>query len=352
MTSSTDLIETLAPEAIRSKKAAGLAVGIVRRDQIIYTKGFGVRSLDTGEPVTERSLFHTASVSKTFVATAMIQLTEQGKIDLDQPLVRYLPYFKLDDARYDQITLRQMLTHTSGMPDTNEFDWHKPKYEDDALENYVRSLAHYKLKTSPGEQYAYSNDAYEILGDVIAKVSGETFEGYIKQHILNPIGMRDSTFLRAEVNLALATVAHTGINPDYSGPEAKVSPIYPYNREHAPSSTLHSSAVEMCRWALANLRRGKLDGARILHANSYYALWHPAAKVSPSEYRGLGWVLEMHKGQTCISHDGGDDGFGAMLRLFPQIASAVVVLSNNDWALFDITPITDAACEVACEGTQ
>ena len=155
-------LEALADEAIQSKMAAGLAVGVVRDGEVVYTKGFGVRDANTGEPVTEHTLFHTASISKTFVATALVQLMERGKVDLDHPVVRYLPYFRLNDPRCEQITVRQMLTHTSGMPDTGDYAWDRPQYDDDELENYVRSLAPLKLDANPGERHAYSNIAYEV----------------------------------------------------------------------------------------------------------------------------------------------------------------------------------------------
>ena len=101
----------------------GLAVGIVQGDEIVYAKGFGVQSLETQAPVTLDSVFCVQSVSKCFVATAVMQLAERGKLDLDAPLVQYLPYFQMDDERYRQITIRQALSHTSGMPDMDESEY-------------------------------------------------------------------------------------------------------------------------------------------------------------------------------------------------------------------------------------
>ena len=94
----------------------GLALGVVKGEALIYTQGFGVRNLETREPVTPRSLFHLASISKTFVATALVQLVESGKLLLDTPVVTYVPYFSMDDNRSTRITVQQMLSHTSGMP--------------------------------------------------------------------------------------------------------------------------------------------------------------------------------------------------------------------------------------------
>ena len=178
---------------------AGLAIGIVKSGELVYTQGFGVRNLDTQEPVTPRSLFLLSSVSKPFVATAIVQLVEQGKMALDAPIVTYLPYFRLKDPRYKDITVQQMLSHTSGMPDAVDYHWYAPEDDEEALERNVRSLVDEELLAAPGEKYAYSNVAFEVLGDVIAKVSGQTFEAYVKAHLLDPLEMHDSTFLRREV---------------------------------------------------------------------------------------------------------------------------------------------------------
>ena len=151
----------------------GLGIGIVEGNDIVYAKGFGVQSLDTGAPVTLDSIFCVASITKCFVATAVLQLAEQGKIHLDAPLVLYLPYFKLDDERYPQITIRQMLSHTSGMPDLEESEYDElvahPEYDDGAAERYVRGLSSRKMSAAPGERFLYSNIAYNVLGELICQ---------------------------------------------------------------------------------------------------------------------------------------------------------------------------------------
>src|SRR6266699_2299016 len=184
-------LEPLIQQVMASFEMAGLAIGIVRGDEVVYVKGFGVKHLETREPVTATSLFHLASVSKPFVATAIMQLAEQGKLDLDTPIVRYLPY--------------------------------------------------------------------------------------MSRHLLRPLGMSTSTFFKHEVP------AELGVTPHVSVPQIMLSPVYPYDRAHAPSSTLHSSAREMCQWARANLQKGSLNGKRILSAASYDRLWHPYAPIEEGD---------------------------------------------------------------------
>src|SRR5438477_12110806 len=227
-------LEPRVKEEIQQGHLPGFAIGVVKNGKLIYAKGFGVAKLGATTPITSKSLFHMASVTKTFVATAVMQLVEKGKIDLDAPLVRYLPYFRLNDERYRAITIRQVLSHTSGIPDTVNYHWDKPEYDAGALERFVRSIADQKLVFAPGEKFAYSNTAYDILGDVIAKVSGESFEDYVQHNILTPLGMKDSTLLVRETSPQLLTSPHVMENFNMV-----VSKISPYNRANSPRSTLY-----------------------------------------------------------------------------------------------------------------
>ena len=318
-------IEDLARTVIDGFGVAGMAIGIVNKQQV-YAKGFGVRDIETQEPVTANSLFHLASISKTFVAAGVMQLVEWGKLELEAPLLNYLPDFKLADAGYQQITVQQMLSHTSGMPDTDDYGWDRPEYDDQALERYMHSLANEKLIAAPGEKFAYSNIAYEVLGLLIARVSGQTFEDYIKQNILRPLGMNSSTFLKTEVASEHATTPHLLLPPTI------VSQEYPYNRAHAPSSTLHSSAAELCNWALMNLNRGKFEDQSILQAKSFEQLWHPYQQLGPAyptEFAGLSWFIDTYRGYRTIRHDGADVGFQTDLILLPGQSIAVIILANT-----------------------
>jgi CubicO group peptidase (beta-lactamase class C family) len=318
-------VEDLAQTVTDRFGVAGMAIGIVKGEQV-YAEGFGVKNIETQEPVTASSLFHLASISKTFVATAVIQLVERGKLELDAPLFTYLPDFIVDDERYRQITVRQMLNHTSGMPDTDDYGWERPDYDDQALERYMRSLVNEKLIAAPGEKFAYSNIAYEVLGLLIARLSGQSFEDYINQHLLRPLDMNGSTFLKMEVAPEHATTPHILL------PSTVISSEYPYNRAHAPSSTLHSSASELCSWALMNLNRGEFRSRCILQETSFEQLWHPYQQTGPAhpnEFVGLSWFIDTYRGYRTIRHDGVDVGFQSDMILLPDQSLAVIVLANT-----------------------
>jgi CubicO group peptidase (beta-lactamase class C family) len=310
-------------EEIQHSRLPGFAIGVVKDGKLIYAKGFGVAKLGGNQPITSKSLFHMASVTKTFVATAVMQLVEQGKIDLNTPLVTYLPYFRLNDERYRTVTIREMLSHTSGIPDVQDYHWDKPEYDDGALERFVRSLANEKLVFAPDAKFGYSNTAYEILGDVIAKVSGESFEDYVQHHILTPLGMKDSTLLVRSANPQLLTSPHVMKNG-----ALVVSKIFPYNRAHAPSSTLYSSIEDMSRWAIANLNHGELDGQRILKQETAESMWRPVVSVSPKTKEGISWFLAEDEGRHFVLHSGGDVGFESLLVLDPEESMAVVAMTN------------------------
>src|SRR5256884_8899316 len=339
-TSGTDPVARLSTELEPKIKAEiqqghlpGFAIGVVRNGKLIFAKGFGVAKLGSNAPITSRSLFHMASVTKAFVATAVMQWVDKGKIDLDAPLIHYLPYFRLNDERYRTITIRQMLSHTSGIPDTVNYNWDKPEYDAGALERFVHSIADQKLVFAPGEKFAYSNTAYEILGDVIAKVSGESFEDYVQHNILTPLGMKDSTLLVREANPLLLTSPHV-MEKD----TVVVSKIFPYNRAHAPSSTLYSSIEDMSRWAIANLNHGELDGKRILKRETLDAMWRPVVDAL-SMKEGISWFTTEKQGHRFVLHSGGDVGFESLVLLAPEDGVAVVAMSN--FAASDKTYLND-----------
>jgi CubicO group peptidase (beta-lactamase class C family) len=310
----------------------GLAVGIVESDKIVYAKGFGVQNLETQTPVKLDTVFCAQSVSKCFVATAIMQLAERGKLDLDAPLIQYLPYYPMNDERYRQITIRQALNHTSGMPDIDESDYiewvYHPEYDDGAAERFVRSLRDRTLIANPGESFSYSNIAYNVLGDVLATVTDNSFERVMLEQVLTPSWMTNSTFLLADVPTNVLA------GPHFRSPNMKINPIYPYHRADAPASFLHTTVVEMCHWCITSLNRGHYLGQSILSPASYELMWKPVSKrgnpPSMVEEMGLGWNLGHLGNQKTISHGGGGFGWTAFLLILPEKNRAVVILCNEE----------------------
>lgn len=322
-------LEPFIAKVMSKEQIPGLAIGVVESGRPVYVRGFGIMDAKTPDrPVTADTLFHMASITKPFVATSVMQLVEQGKVQLDAPVTRSLPYFEIKDPRGRSITVRQMLTHSSGMPDVDDYLWNKPEFDDGALERYVRSLRDKELRWDPGTKFAYSNMAFEVLGDLVAKASGTSFENYVHANILKPVGMTSSTLLLKEADPARLATGHTRTK---DGPLTAVA-HYPYNRIHTPSSNLHSSAADMVRWMLVNMNRGELDGHRILKGSTYDVLWKPAVEVPKDQHVGISWFLMDHKGQQVVMHGGSDDGFLTMLIFMPARKTGVVVMVNTDHA--------------------
>jgi len=319
-------IDQFLRKVMSAHQLPGLAIGVVREKQVIFEAGFGVSDFSGNRPITAHSLFHLASISKLFVAIDILQLVEKGGLFLDDPVIQYLPAFKIRSGDYGAITVRQLLSHTSGLPDITDYHWDQPENDPGALGRYVQSLGDVELLSKPGEVFSYSNMGYEILGHLIASVAGTSFEDQIKDSILSPLGMVTSTHLRQSVPADLS------VSPHLRMPTTRLSDIYPYHRAHAPSSTLHSSAHEMNIWALTNLNRGRMSAATILAPKSYDELWKPVARVGGANPLtgsvGLGWFLGEQRGQLTVSHSGQDIGFTSLFILLPEAGTGVTVLCN------------------------
>ena len=309
----------------------GLGVGLVEEGEIVYAQAFGVQSLATGVPVTTDSLFCVASIAKCFVACAIMQLVEQDLLCLDAPLVEFLPDFLLDADHFQEITLRQILSHTSGIPEMDEIEYEhlvvQPEYDEESPARYVRTLSNRKMIGLPGEKFAYSNIGYNVLGYLIARRTGKTFEDYMKAHILTPAGMSDSTFFFPNVPLDRLAVPHLRI------PQLVPNPVLPYHRADAPASFLYTSVNEMCRWAMTSLNRGTYFGQRLLSPGSYDQMWTPAVQRGYPPFReemGLGWALGHYEGFRTVAHGGGGFGWTCHLILLPEQNRAAIILCNEE----------------------
>jgi len=182
-------LEPIIQELIKQQDIPGLALAVVEKRQVLYSKGFGIQSLtNASNRVTPRSLFQMASVTKPFVATGVLQIIEEGKIEFDSPVFKYLPHFKMGDAQYKQITVRHLLSHTAGIPHLTDYEYNNPQFDEGALKRFVGNLSKLNLIAAPGTKYQYSNIGYDILGNLIAEVSGLSFERYIEKQILAPLG--------------------------------------------------------------------------------------------------------------------------------------------------------------------
>lgn len=318
-------IDSFVQSLVDTANIPGIAMAITLGDSIVHIRGFGVANRATGKRLEPFHNFHIASISKTFTATAVMHLAEREQIDISQPLTKYLPYFRMKDPRYAQVTIKQLLNHTSGMPDVDDYEWEKAVSDPGAAERYTRTLKDSILISEPGREYHYSNIAFDIMADLVAKVSGQTFESYVKKYILLPLDMNNSSFIYAEIEPLKRTSPH--INRP-----AEVSAIYPYNRMHAPSSTMNTNAEELAHWAIMNLHNGSYHGRQILRPATHQQMMTPTFLTNKERNVsvGLSWFSYPYRGSTNIEHGGGDTGYRTMLTLIPDKQLGIVLLCNHE----------------------
>jgi len=323
------LLDSVGHLYLRTNQVPGMGIGVIKNNKVLYSKGLGLKNISTGEPLTNQTVFHMASVSKPFVSTAILQLVEQGKIHLDDLVTDHLSYFRMADERYKKITIEHLLLHTGGVPDVGDsenYEWDNPQVDDEALERYVKSLSEWELDFKPGRKKpAYTNTGYEILGDIISKASGMTFETFMQDHVFAPNQMNHSSFLLSDIPEDMLSSAHM-MNADG---KVEVSPVYPYNRKHAPSSCLLSNVEDMLRFAITNLRKGKYMDTTIFSETTYNLLMTPKVRENKIFQYGMGWNVANYRDTQRLEFTGGDIGFDTVIIMVPSASFAIVIMSNR-----------------------
>src|SRR5215475_505059 len=249
-------LDALIPSQLRNRNIAGAVVSVVKDGQVLFQKGYGYADVEEKKPVLpDQTLFRPGSISKLFTATAVMQLVEQGELDLDRDINDYLD-FSIAKTYSDPVTLRQLLTHTGGFEETlkNLFVAHESDMK--PLRTYLVNEMPARI-FPPGKIPSYSNYGFTLAGYIVERVSGEKFERYIEDHILKPLGMNHSTF-----DQPLPTQLAPHMSKGYLSASKK-----PRDFEWvqgAPAGALTTTAADMTRFMLAFLQDGAVDGVSIL----------------------------------------------------------------------------------------
>lgn len=293
----------------------GLSIGIVAGDSIVLSKGYGVKSIETKEFVSQNTNFHTASISKLFTAQAILFLAQEKNISLNTKLITIIPELNYKDERSKNITLTSLLNHTSGLPDVSGYNWKNNNQSASSLQEYILGLD-LKLNSEPHTEYYYSNLGYNILGYVVEKLAGIPFEQFVKDRILSESEMLNSDFRYFKIPDSLKSSPHS---KKLISKKIYTRKTYPYTREHAPSSTLNSSSTDLCKWMITFLKS----------QDSFEKMTEPSFESYP--YIGLGFQLsKLHNKQT-IGHYGGDKGYRSYLIMIPEEKMGLVLLANCDY---------------------
>jgi CubicO group peptidase (beta-lactamase class C family) len=282
-------------------------------------KGYG-KADQTGRSVTPQTPFLLASVSKPITATAIMQLVEAGKIELDASVQRYVPDFRVaDPVASGQITVRHLLLHTSGIPITAC----DTRVNSDTLAEYVAELQTVLLDAPVGTRHIYCSGNYNVLGRVIETVSGQSFGSYVQHHIFAPLEMPHSFVTEEEARRA-------GMAQGYQWLFGLLVPTHHrFNPSQLPSGFMISSAEDMSHFLVAQLNGGRYGSTSLLSANSVAAMQLPGTRRGENDGYGLGWTISPVGEVPAVWHSGDHPNFHTMLLLQPEKRRGAVLLLNS-----------------------
>jgi CubicO group peptidase (beta-lactamase class C family)/D-alanyl-D-alanine dipeptidase len=315
----------------------GISVAIVEDQTVIWSKGFGHADLATTRPATPETVYRVGSVSKLFTDIAVMQLVEEGKIDLDAPVTTYLPDFKPADKGAEKITLRMLMSHRSGLirepPTGSYFDPEPP-----SLEKTVASLNGTPLVYDPGTKTKYSNAAIAVVGRVLEKVDGRPFVKAVRERVLVLLGMNESDFEpTADVKKRLAEAQMwTYHGRDFAAPTFELG--------ESPAGCMYSTVTDLAKFMSAVFADGKGPKSAILKGESLKAMLTPQfEKAGAKTGFGLGFMLGDLDGHKRVGHGGAIYGFSTELAMLPEKKLGVVLIANKDVTNRVTTRLADLA---------
>ncbi len=317
----------------------GISLAVVKDGRVVITKGYGVKTLGQAEKVDARTLFGIASNTKAFTATGLALLVEEGKLEWDAPVIRYLPWFQLSDPYVTrELTIRDLLVHRSGLGlGAGDLLWWPPTtYNRNEI---ARRLRFIPLATSFRSAYAYDNVLYIVAGEVVEAVSGQSWEDFVTGRILRKIGMMESTVRHG----------NAGPNGNVATPHApvqgKVRVVKPFDSDNTnPAGGINSNADEMAKWLIVQLDSGRVaDGSRLFSARTTRQLWslvtpmgirEPIPELSGLRQNfngyGLGFHVMDYRGVKIVTHTGGLPGYLSRVTLVPELKLGIAVLTNQE----------------------
>ena len=307
----------------------GIAMAIVVDNEVVLAKGYGYRDLEKKIPMTADTILAIGSSSKAFTTFAMGSLVDEGLLEWDVPLRRYIPWFTLTDAgTSERITPRDLVTHRSGLP-RHDLVWYNNTSA--SREEFVRRLAFLEPTADLREKFQYNNLMFLTAGYLVETLTGKKWEDAIRKLVLEPLSMKRSNF----------SVLDSQKDADFAYPYSENNGVLeriPFRdiTNIGPAGAINSSVNDMSRWMRVHLNSGKLEGKPMIQPQTLedMHLSHmptgqtpTIAELSPASY-GMGWFVDTYRGHGRVHHGGAIDGFTAMISMFPGDGIGFVVLSN------------------------
>lgn len=306
-------------------KWPGAIIGIVKDQELVWSKSYGYANLETLERIDSTTLFAIASNTKMFTAIGLIQLRNKGLLDLDDPVYKYVPEIleikSFEEATPDLISIRHLLTHTSGLPvEPWYFDWSKRPMLNDIIEN----LHNLTLALPPSTRFKYSNLAYTIIGKIIENVSGMTYEDYITKHVLVPIGMTNSGF-----DLDSRKKYATGYQRLNKAAERESVQLLDYNG-WSPAGGLYSNVEDLAKYVSWLIRVYNGQDSALVNAQTLRDMIRISWVPNSWEF-GIGLGFFIYKNQDkMIGHGGHNPGFKTDVTILPEAKIGIITLTNGE----------------------
>lgn len=317
--SEVEQIDAFVKEQVQRHGLPGLALALVEGDQVIFMKGYG-KADQTGRPITPQTPFILASVSKPLTAVAIMQLVEAGQVELDAPVQRYTPDFRVaDPVASSQITVRHLLLHTSGIPNTAC----DTRIDANTLAEYMAELQTVELDSPIGTRHNYCSGNYNILGRIIETVSGQSFGEYMQENVFTPLDMQHS--FTSEQEAQQAGMAQ-GFQWFFGLP---VPTHHRYNPSQLPSGYIISSVEDMSHFLVSQLNQGHYADSNILTVDGISAMQTPGIDRANDGGYGFGWVISPVGDVPAVWHDGVNVNYHSLLLMQPETRRGVVMLMNS-----------------------
>jgi len=298
--------------------APGATIAVVSGDRVVYTRGFGVANVETGEPMRPEMLFRLGSTTKMFTAAAVVLLAEQGKLSLSEPIGKHIPGLT---PKLAALTAHQLLSHTSGILDEAPMFG---SHDDEALRTEVGGWNDDRFFAEPSQIYSYSNPGYWLAGLLAETVGGQPFADQVATSLFAPLGMQRSTF-----RPTLAMTYPLAQGHELAGSRARIIRPAANNSASWPAGSIYSNVIDLSRWMTAFLNAGQIDGEQVLPAALFTTLTAPRARI-PGAINSYGYGVQVGQwhGFDVVEHNGSRAGYGSMIRMLPSRRIGVVVIAN------------------------